>query len=325
MFRIGDFSRIARVSCRLLRYYDEIGILKPATIERQSGYRYYSASQLPQLNRIMALKELGLDLDQISRVLDKDVSPADLRGMLLMRRAEVESSLGAETERLRRIEARIAQIDTEATPKDDDVVIREEPAHWFLGTRRLMGSFAEAREHLAEIVAQVRGCVARDALGALTVVAHSHEFEPDQLDVEIGFLLQRRCDPPETLTGFRVRELAAEKRIATCVRIGSPEEAHLITARIGRFVEANGYCLAGPSREVFLEPPRLDRMQESVVEMQFPVGANQPEHIQPDFALILPNRFRLDPTRVDWARSTGDTHRMPELESLSLVVCASCE
>ena len=62
MFKIGDFSRIARVSARLLRYYDEIGLLKPGSTERDTGYRYYSASQLPRLNRILVLKELGLSI-----------------------------------------------------------------------------------------------------------------------------------------------------------------------------------------------------------------------------------------------------------------------
>jgi DNA-binding transcriptional MerR regulator len=62
MFKIGDFSRIARVSCRLLRYYDELGLLRPTLVDRDSGYRYYSASQLQQLNRILVLKELGLSL-----------------------------------------------------------------------------------------------------------------------------------------------------------------------------------------------------------------------------------------------------------------------
>src|SRR5262245_12572379 len=65
MFRIGEFSRIARVSCRLLRYYDEIGLFTPARIEQASGYRYYSAAQLPRLNRILVLRELGLSLEQI--------------------------------------------------------------------------------------------------------------------------------------------------------------------------------------------------------------------------------------------------------------------
>ena len=87
MFRIGDFSRVARVSCRLLRYYDELGLLKPMRVEAGTGYRYYSAAQLPRLNRILVLKDLGLSLEQIRPIVDGDVSAGELRGRLLMRRA----------------------------------------------------------------------------------------------------------------------------------------------------------------------------------------------------------------------------------------------
>lgn len=76
MFRIGEFSKIAQVSGRLLRYYEEIGLLKPEFSDPQTGYRYYSARQLPRLNRILVLKELGLSLDQVARLLDEHTSTA---------------------------------------------------------------------------------------------------------------------------------------------------------------------------------------------------------------------------------------------------------
>ena len=65
MFLIGEFSQIAQVPRSLLRYYDEIDLLKPAEIDQWTNYRYYSVTQLPRLNRILALKELGLTLEQI--------------------------------------------------------------------------------------------------------------------------------------------------------------------------------------------------------------------------------------------------------------------
>ena len=71
MFRIGEFSQIARVSGRLLRYYDSIGLLRPVRIDPATGYRYYSADQLPRLNSILALKELGLSLDQVHAEADR--------------------------------------------------------------------------------------------------------------------------------------------------------------------------------------------------------------------------------------------------------------
>ena len=93
MFRIGEFSQIARVSGRLLRYYDSLGLLRPVRIDPATGYRYYSADQLPRLNRILALKELGLSLDQIAKMVDDKISPDEIRGMLMLKKAELEQSL----------------------------------------------------------------------------------------------------------------------------------------------------------------------------------------------------------------------------------------
>jgi DNA-binding transcriptional MerR regulator len=86
MFLTGEFSHIARVSKRLLQYYDEIGLLKPAYTDPQTGYRYYSARQLPRLNRILALKDLGLSLDQVAEMMQADVSDQEIHGMLLMKK-----------------------------------------------------------------------------------------------------------------------------------------------------------------------------------------------------------------------------------------------
>lgn len=112
MFRIGEFAQIAQVSGRQLRFYDQLGLLSPARIDPQTGYRYYSIRQLPRLNSILALKELGLSLEQIGPLLKKEISPAELRAMLTMKRAQLEQSLREEETRLRHIESRIAQIDS---------------------------------------------------------------------------------------------------------------------------------------------------------------------------------------------------------------------
>lgn len=111
-------------------------------------------------------------------------------------------------------------------------------------------------------------------LGSFIAIAHSPEFEPDSIDVELGYVLSAEYDRTElTIAGFdlRARELPGVEHMAVCVRVGLPEHAHLVTARIGRFVEDRGYALAGPSREMFLQPPQPQRMEHSVVEMQYPV------------------------------------------------------
>ena len=90
MLRIGDFSQLAQITVRTLRLYDEMGLLKPAHTDQFTEYRYYSVEQLPRLNRILALKDLGLSLDQIKRVVVEDVPLADLQAMLARRQTEID-------------------------------------------------------------------------------------------------------------------------------------------------------------------------------------------------------------------------------------------
>lgn len=272
MFKIGEFSRIARVSARLLRYYDELGLLRPGVVDPATAYRYYTSSQLQRLNRILVLRDLGLTLEQIGGVIE-NASADQLRAMLEMRRADAERALAEEGARLRQIEARIAQLDA-GSDALDDVVIRAEPARRIIAVRDTVGSFIEARLIIGELARTLPKRLPPGTLGAIVGIAHSAEFEPDAIDVELGFLLNGEVSadlPPIGQRPLRVRELPAVAHMAACVRVGLPEYAHLITGKIGQHVESNGYRLAGPGREVFLRPPRADRMEESVVEMQFPV------------------------------------------------------
>jgi DNA-binding transcriptional MerR regulator len=82
MFKIGEFSTLARVSGHLLRHYDEVDLFKPAHVDPQTGYRYYAIEQLSELNRVLASRELGLTLDQIGQLLNENISPEEIQGML---------------------------------------------------------------------------------------------------------------------------------------------------------------------------------------------------------------------------------------------------
>ena len=95
MFKIGDFSKLGQVSTRMLRHYDKLGLLVPNHIDEWTGYRYYTVEQLAQLHRIIALKELGLSLQQIAdlQANDKPLSVEQLQGMLLLKQAETEQEL----------------------------------------------------------------------------------------------------------------------------------------------------------------------------------------------------------------------------------------
>ena len=124
MFSIGEFARHGRVSVRMLRHYDAIGLIRPACVDPDTGYRFYQASQLDELNRVIALKELGFTLQQVQAILEEKVTAAELRGMLKLRRAEIQARIEAETTRLARVEARLMTIEDEARVPADGVVVK---------------------------------------------------------------------------------------------------------------------------------------------------------------------------------------------------------
>jgi DNA-binding transcriptional MerR regulator len=272
MFRIGDFSRIARVSARLLRFYDELGLFVPAHADQSTGYRYYAIEQLAQLNRILVLKELGFNLDQVRDILRAQIDPSELRNMLVLRRNDVEQTLALEARRLQQIETRIAQLENEGTLSADDVIVRTEPAREIASLRRVVPSFIAARGLIVELRELARPLLPRGSAPTLLAIAHSPQFEQDELDVEFAYVvdgISLAANPAgQSLTR---RTLEGVERMAVCIRVGLPEDAHLVTAKIGRYLAASGDALAGPSREVFLKLPSPERMHESVVEMQFAI------------------------------------------------------
>src|SRR5437868_10010490 len=115
MFKIGDFSRLSLVSVKALRYYDELGLLKPARVDESTGYRYYAASQLTRLNRILAMKDMGLSLEQIALLLDQELTPDQIRGMLRLKQVELRQQLVEGQARLVRIEAWLQAFEQEVT------------------------------------------------------------------------------------------------------------------------------------------------------------------------------------------------------------------
>lgn len=276
MFRIGEFSQIARVSGRLLRYYDSIGLLSPARIDPETGYRYYSAAQLPRLNRILALKDLGLSLEQIAELIDQPVDAADIRGMLLLKKSELESSLREDAARLRHIDSRLAQIEEQGALADYDVVVKAASAQPFLNLRATFPGMDAAIATLRAVTQTVPRRVAGSRLGNLVVVAHS-DFEEESLDLAIGFTLtDDGPGRPVALPDGRalaVDELPAVDTLATVVRSGPDYQSHLAFGALGVWMEANAFRIAGPCRELFLELPfQAPDQEETVVEIQFPVA-----------------------------------------------------
>lgn len=268
MFTTGEFSRIARVSRRTLRHYREIGLFEPLHSDPENGYHYYSASQLPDLHRILALRDLGFTLEQIQNV--SAVSVDEMRGMLLMKKSEVEKTLLEELQRIRAIESRLQLLGSDRPHYE--VVIKQIPQQaYYAATYR-----CHSPEHGLQVTQQVRqsipASVSANALGHMITRLQADEFADftfDDVEVEVGFLLVSDVTvPPLSLNGldFSRRTLEPVDKMASVVITGMPETWNQASTAIGEWMETNGYRLAGYQREIW-----LDMQPEPVIELQMPV------------------------------------------------------
>ncbi|KAA3658930.1 MAG: MerR family transcriptional regulator [Chloroflexi bacterium] len=273
MFRIGEFSRIAQVSGRLLRYYDELDLLKPIRIDPETGYRYYSAEQLPRLNRILALKDLGLSLEQIGRLLNEPVTPDEIRGMLTIRKAQIEQALQNEIARLRNVEMRLNQIETEGDMWTPDVVIKQVPAQQVLSVRAVGLTGEDFWKLFAEMQRRLPSGPARRRVGSPFFLMHSDFEDESEMDLEMGYLLEGAWSKPLALTAphtLTPRELPGVATMATLVHQGFEGSSASYNA-LGAWIEANHYEILGPGREIILKLSWPENINETVMEIQFPV------------------------------------------------------
>lgn len=260
MYRIGEFARIGQVSVKTLRFYDEIGLLRPAWTDPQTGYRYYLAAQVVDLNRILALKDLGLALDEVVRV-SQGGFPADrLRELLVSKRAEAERQMEDARTRVDRIDAVLSRIDRDESPSRYAVATKFVGSRLVVSLREEIAGFDDLGGLFAEVESHTRRHRARSTRGALF-----HGCVGTKLDCEALAFVGGAV--PET-DRLRVYELPAVE-VASVVYAGPLEGAGEAYEALDAWVRASEHQLAGTCLELYLGGTTFGT--ESVVEIQFPL------------------------------------------------------
>ena len=268
MIRIGLFSKLSQVPVKTLRYYDEIGLLEPAEIDSFSGYRYYSVTQLPRLNRILALKDLGLSLNQIAQLLTEELPIEQLRGMLRLKQVEIQQRMGQEEEKLARVAARLRQIEQENKMSNYDVVIKKVEPQRIASVRDVIPSYPE-QGHLWQELETVLDRSKIKSTGPCLTLYHSDE---PKIDAEVCEPIAEDVSLPKN-TRVQTRELPAAE-VAAVIHHGPFNTLSESYEAVLKWIEANGYQINGPGREIYLQPPAEGGSQtdpDSVTEVQFPV------------------------------------------------------
>jgi DNA-binding transcriptional MerR regulator len=270
MFSIGDFASHGRVSVRMLRHYDAIGLLRPAHVDPATGYRSYEAAQLSRLNRVVALKDLGFTLTEVATIIDDEVSPEELRGMLRLRRAELRSRIDADEARLRQVEARLRIIEMEGTMPSEDIQVKALPAVRVAHADAVAADFEPAS--ISPVIQPLydRLCAGLDRSGVAIVGPALAWYE----DAAGGGVLVHAGMPvtvePGAYDGFTVTDLPPVEHAATIMHRGVMDDVMPTIQTLARWIEANGYKSAGYNRELYVSygsgpGPWAVELQEPVV------------------------------------------------------------
>jgi DNA-binding transcriptional MerR regulator len=276
MFRIGEFSRITRVTIDTLRHYDALGLLKPAEVDPFTGYRYYSARQLGSLNRILALKEVGFSLEEIARVLQEKLTNEELRGMLKAQLLRAEQEVMAAQMRQEHILARLNTLNLEDDMPEYDVTLKAVETLTIAAIRETVPTLEQMPQRCSEMFDVIERWVRRQTLplGPSMSIYYNEGFVRENIDTECSFILPD-SDPANVSTPeppIEIKQLEAVPLMASTIATNDfykkPGGLSPAYNALAHWIENNGYRIVGPPRELFYGSAAKGDL---TAEVQFPV------------------------------------------------------
>ena len=251
--------------------YDEIGLFTPIRVDATNSYRLYSAEQLPRLNRILVLKEMGLSLTEIGRLLDERLSPQELRGMFRMKEAELRQQVEDTQNRLQQVANRLTQIEHEGQMPNYDVVLKTIDPQRVMSIRQIAPQPEDVGNFLGECAMALHAAGITPTSQPFTIFYDADLKETD-MDIETVIPVDSSVDTTLNLDGGRqvvAHTLPGLESAACVVHQGSYDDFEQPYAALGRWIEANDYVIIGPPREIYLTAP--DESTEPITEIQYPV------------------------------------------------------
>lgn len=262
MLSIGEFSKICAVTTKTLRYYDEIGLLKPKIVNEQNGYRYYDMSQLETMLLINKLKSYTFSLEEVQEALD---DPQKMLRLLKIKSHAVKERISEYGYIMRNMQKDMVNMekgeDIMSYMDDIKVELVERPDVNILSSRQHMSieDFGKYYGMLFSTVLKHKYTIA----GAPVAIYHDKEFDPENNDTETGLVVKEEGE------GIRVLEGGLH---AMAVHRGPYYELPSVYAKMQKWVEENGYTIARAPFEAYLNDPCMVPPEEYVTEVYFPVS-----------------------------------------------------
>lgn len=269
MLKIGEFSKLSRVSIRSLRRYDEAGLLAPASIDPFTGYRYYSERQLPSASRIRALRDMGFPLAAVREVLECYDDPRALERCLLLQRASAWEDMEEARKRLRLLDTALERLRKDETMMKYDVTVKTLRPRHVASMRQIIPSY-DREGDLWNLYCQETARMNIQAGGPALCTAVYHDGEFKERDVDVEIWKDVVGDYPDTEhVKFKT---VPEVQVASATFRGSYDQFSAVNEAVAAWAEDNGWMFDGVSFNIYHVSPRDTRNpDEFVTEVCYPV------------------------------------------------------
>ena len=266
MLKIGDFSKISRVSIRMLRHYDDIGLLKPAKIDDFTGYRYYREDQLFLMGRITALKDMGFSLADIARILEIYDDKDRLDSFLAAREQELAAQARETEYKLMLLDTARKRLRKEQN-MSFDVTVKTIPERYAATVHMIIPRYED--EGLAW--AMMRECteplIPADPCYAAVEFLDA-EYKEENVEIVASMAVKGTYKDTEHV---KFKTLPAVK-VASCIIKGSYDQMNDAYATLMSWITENGYKFAGPMINIYhVSPAQTQNPDEYVTEACFPI------------------------------------------------------
>lgn len=267
MIKIGDFSKLARISIRMLRYYDSIGLLKPSSLDVFTGYRYYDVSQLTEAFKINALREMGFGLAEIEKILEEYKNPLALAAFLEGKQAEVQIQRKMLDDRLVLISTSIERLRKDEKSMNYSVTVKTFPKRYAACVRKTIKNYYDEGE-LWKLLKEEAGELQTEAPFCAMAFFRDNCYKENDVDVEIQMSVKGNYKDTEHVKFREVPEILA----ASAVYKGPYELITEAYEAIMDYISGNGYEIDGSMFNIYhVSPSATNNPEEYVTEVCIPV------------------------------------------------------
>lgn len=270
MLRIGDFSKLSRVSIRMLRHYDEIGLLKPAGTDQFTAYRYYNEAQLSVAARITALKEMGFGLAAIEELNTRYDSTDALTQALALKKAELTEQAEKTRRQLQLVDTAIERLRKDRTTMNYSVTVKEIPERTVISVRKIIPSYEQEGMLWGILMSETASMhIQDDDPCYCTAIFHDQEYKEADVDVEV----QKTVKGSYPNTANVVCKVEPCVQVATAICKGSYAQMDEVNQAVASWVRDNGYTFAGSMFNTYhVSPHETQNENEYVTEVCYPVA-----------------------------------------------------